>query len=514
MRAYLDGDTICVFQWDNKRRLVLDGYPEGVVVAYSNNCGERAPVVESYTENGVLYANIPPEIMQDPHCIEADIRLDGNTLHKTHITVVPGNKPDDYVMEPVEILRYETLAKRIPFDSSYDGQLLYVVRGVATPLKLGDGVEIRDGELIVAGGADLTGYATEEWVKDYVGEHSSEAENHRKQYVRKRNLVSGYFWHKTTATALPYKYAYKNYSVLAPLTLPPGAYYLTAVIPVYSYIVIDNSVQKLNEFDPSINQGSNFALTLTETATLYLTYYHASQITATTPYIVEGSDPLADYYEEPFGISDFVEPYIKNGELVANYLGDAFATQGHYTAVEMSGNVKRVMCKARFVDGASFALVATKDGASSVIDITSGSVHLGFSANSCGVGVFDSLDNLRIVQTIEYDGLVEGTTAAFGFSVDESANELTVYLPNGTTEVVTDPAFTTQNGRYAIWEHYCNVAGSGFHAGAFSMLWCEDVNGKILDDNLQRPDGPVGVAPTGQVYRTFTTHNGNNRDFA
>lgn len=154
MRSFLEGGSTCVFQWDNKRRLILDGYPEGVVVAYSNECSEKAPIVESYSENGVVYANIPPEIMQEPYSIEADIRQDGNTLHKTFITLVPGNKPDDYVAEPVEILRYETLAKRIPFDASYEGHLLYVSGGVALPLKLGPGLSIRDGVLYVSGGTD------------------------------------------------------------------------------------------------------------------------------------------------------------------------------------------------------------------------------------------------------------------------------------------------------------------------------------------------------------------------
>lgn len=154
MRAYLDGDITCVFQWDNNRRLILDGYPDGVVVAYSNECATTAPVVESYTEDGILYADIPPEIMQKPHSIEADIRLNGNTIHKTFITLIPGARPDDYVMEPVEVLRYETLAKRIPFDASYEGSLLYVVGGIALPLKLGPGLSIRDGVLYVSGGTD------------------------------------------------------------------------------------------------------------------------------------------------------------------------------------------------------------------------------------------------------------------------------------------------------------------------------------------------------------------------
>lgn len=338
----------------------------------------------------------------------------------------------------------------------------------------------------------------------------------RTQYVKKKNLVSGYFWHKTASIALPYKYAYKNYSALEPLTLTPGTYYLSAVSSAYSYIVIDGVVQRLVDFEPSAGPSypeNNFVLNLAETATLYLAYYHVGQIAATTPYIVDGDEPLVEYYEESFGLTDMIEPHIKNGELVANYLGDGFVTQGHYTAVKMSGNVKKMMCKAHFVNGASFTLVTTKNGASSVIDITRGSVHLGFYTNVCSVGVFDSLDNLRVVRRLEYDGVVEGTTAAFGFAVDESTNTLTVYLPNGTTETLTDESFGTQNGPYAIWEHYCNVSGSGFHAGAFTKLWCEDSNGDILDDDLQRPDGAIGVAPTGQVYRTFTTFNGNNRNF-
>lgn len=154
MRAFLDGDKTCVFQWDNNRRLILYEFPEGCVVAYSNKCAETAPVVETYTENGVMYADIPPEIMQEPHCIEADVRMDGNTIHKTFVTLIPGARPEGYVMEPVEVLRYETLAKRVPFNDSYEGMLLYVVGGVAVPLKLGPGLSIRDGVLHVSGGGE------------------------------------------------------------------------------------------------------------------------------------------------------------------------------------------------------------------------------------------------------------------------------------------------------------------------------------------------------------------------
>lgn len=343
------------------------------------------------------------------------------------------------------------------------------------------------------------------------------------QYAEKSKITDGQFWLLSGGNVI--KYTYANYSTLEPLILPAGQYCLSALSAPYSFVVVGNGTpQKIADFEPgaSVTEGS-FVLTLTETTTLYLGYYTPTQVTNTLPYVVSGTAPLAngEYFEGEDTLSlekllnygAFVESYIKNCELVANKLNVSGNTQGHYSGVKMGANVEKIMCKARLVANASVALVTTNRGSSVVTDITGGSLHLVFSLGNCAVGIFDTAGNLRSVTNYPYT-VAENAEVAFGFAVNESTNTLTVYLPDGTTKTVTDADVSVRNGQYAIWEHFCNTSVAGFAFCKMTKLWCKDKNGEVLDDNLKRLDGAIGVAPTGQVYRQFTTHNLYNHDFS
>jgi hypothetical protein len=205
--------------------------------------------------------------------------------------------------------------------------------------------------------------------------------------------------------------------------------------------------------------------------------------------------------------------YIKGGELVANALNVTGNQHGHYTGVKMTGNVKRIMCKAKLFAPSVVTLISTKLGSSFVSNIVRGSIHLIFNVSGCSVGIYDE-GTTTLRNVVQYScPVTEGVEVAFGYSVNEATNTLTVYLPDGTTKTLTDEALSVVNGEYAIWEHFCNTSSSEFKCCHITKLWCEDTNGDVLDDDLKRLDGAIGVAPTGQPYRQFRTGQQTNRDF-
>ena len=142
MKISLESENPFVWQWDTRKRVVLEGYPEGTPVHFSNHNSREALVVLSRMDGDKLVADIPPELMQEPNDIAVYICDEYNTQHTFFVSVISRTKPESYVYEPVEVLRYESLAVKIPFDGGYNGKLLYVIDGVARPLIPGEGVEI------------------------------------------------------------------------------------------------------------------------------------------------------------------------------------------------------------------------------------------------------------------------------------------------------------------------------------------------------------------------------------
>ena len=366
------------------------------------------------------------------------------------------------------------------------------------------------------------------WIdpSDNTGDTGEVEEEANYQYIFKENITDGYFWFFDSSTTLPYKYAYNNYSTVEPITLEAGTYYVSTLMIAYSWIKVGSgAVQRIDAYanlDPDIAASGDFVLTVSETSTVWLGYHTPAQVSAVTPYMINGDKPLktGEYYEgeeqtdpEIFDYNIFVEAYIKNCELVANELvgdniGDA---KGHYTGVKMDSHITKLMCKAKFFPNAAVALVTTALGSRMVTDITFGSVHLVFSMSGCSVGVFDTKDELRSINYFSYS-ITAGAEVSFGFDI-ESTNTLTVYLPDGTTQTVTDSSISSLNGQYAIWEHFSNTSEGDFASCRITKFYCKDANGEVLEDDFKRFDGAIGVAPTGQAYRQFTSHNGNNRDF-
>lgn len=108
-RVYVGDGNAFVWQWQPKERIILEGYPDGVFVHYANCNTVEAPVVQSRRIGDKLIADIPPELMQEELDITVYVCDEDGTRHCHFLSVLSRPKPESYVTEPVEVLRYETL---------------------------------------------------------------------------------------------------------------------------------------------------------------------------------------------------------------------------------------------------------------------------------------------------------------------------------------------------------------------------------------------------------------------
>ena len=112
-RIYVRDGASFVWQWQPKEHIVLEDYPDGVFVRYANCDTVEAPVVQTRREGGKLIADIPPELMMTDKDITIYVCNEGGIIHCHFLSVVSTPKPESYIYEPVEVLRYDTLAERI-----------------------------------------------------------------------------------------------------------------------------------------------------------------------------------------------------------------------------------------------------------------------------------------------------------------------------------------------------------------------------------------------------------------
>lgn len=113
MKIYVGDNKNFVWQWQSKEQIVLEGYPEGVFVHYANCDTVEAPVLQSRMEGDKLIADIPPELMQSDEDITVYVCDTDGTMHCHFLSVLSRPKPESYVYESVEVLRYESLAERV-----------------------------------------------------------------------------------------------------------------------------------------------------------------------------------------------------------------------------------------------------------------------------------------------------------------------------------------------------------------------------------------------------------------
>lgn len=108
-----------LYQWDTAR-VIMCTPPEGMridEIHVDNHTRKNAIVLDVYEESEYICANIPDVCLQKPHPLHvyAVMKIDGeeNTIESATFTVIPRKKPEDYVYEEEEILRYSKLEEQI-----------------------------------------------------------------------------------------------------------------------------------------------------------------------------------------------------------------------------------------------------------------------------------------------------------------------------------------------------------------------------------------------------------------
>ena len=103
-----------LYQWDLNQRLIVD-VEAGVQVHFASDRDDedKALPVVAYSEDELVYANIPNIMLQTPGIINVYIYptdgVTGYTKQHFKLRVVEREKPTDYVYTETETLNYETL---------------------------------------------------------------------------------------------------------------------------------------------------------------------------------------------------------------------------------------------------------------------------------------------------------------------------------------------------------------------------------------------------------------------
>jgi len=201
----------------------------------------------------------------------------------------------------------------------------------------------------------------------------------------------------------------------------------------------------------------------------------------------------------------FDQAYIKNGELVINKDHiNGVETVAKYTGANLGEKALTVRCKCRFWGGGVVAIIAEPNGLRKVEDITLNSIHVTYSGlvGFVNVGYWKNyvMTNVRIDFTpLDVTG---ATVYELGWTVSDAG--ITVLLPNGTSQVVTSPEFQIANGKYIIWEHYCEgVTESVFKRPSFTEFYAIGASGSPITDNFLRQNGAIGISPSGHPYAQF-----------
>lgn len=118
MKIILDHVHPYIWQWDKNHRIIITDGVANCEVHFANGIiGQNALVTMSYSEKGVVYANIPNVLLQVDSQLKVFVyQVNGDKAYtetEWTIDVVPRAKPDDYIYTEVEILNYYELEKRI-----------------------------------------------------------------------------------------------------------------------------------------------------------------------------------------------------------------------------------------------------------------------------------------------------------------------------------------------------------------------------------------------------------------
>lgn len=106
-------DGTKLYQWDSNRQIQIIGSNNIEEVHFCHRNDKTALVVKPVIQNNFIVADIPNVLLQSSEDIMVYLYAEERTIKEQVLRVQSKNRPDDYVYEQTEILRYETLDKRL-----------------------------------------------------------------------------------------------------------------------------------------------------------------------------------------------------------------------------------------------------------------------------------------------------------------------------------------------------------------------------------------------------------------
>ena len=107
-------------QWDKNRTVLVSGldlteYPDAVIQFSSPNDGvDKAYVIKPYVgDDGLVHAKFPNILLTVSGRIDVFVYRDDHTCVRGVFVVAPREKPDDYIYEETEVLKYEDIVERL-----------------------------------------------------------------------------------------------------------------------------------------------------------------------------------------------------------------------------------------------------------------------------------------------------------------------------------------------------------------------------------------------------------------
>ena len=377
-------------------------------------------------------------------------------------------------------------------------------------------------------------------------------EEYIKQYLNQSTATVTELWNYTEAKGIFRSTGFsEDYAAYEPVFLKAGKY--RTINPIYDgqsfFKTISGTVNRFSTAFPTLSKDNFF--NLAEDSTIYMSvkfsqatsgkgigvYDYTPEplanvdissykiIASKNRSLISGLNSRVDELEKEAGEIQYDQLFIKNGELVCSNNKNA-SIVAKYAQIDLKSKTVKIMCRTKMKAG-NIALVSTALDEKFPIDsITKGSIHIVFNKSYISAGVYkDRLSDLAYIYytPMNFDGVSE---YEFGFEFI-GANKIRVYAPNplssstpfisknenaiievsGEKSVdITYEEIDTWKGDYVVYEQYVNAEDlETFDSPHTTGLYASAENTPSFRDNFLRPNGALNIAPTGHVYKVFSS---------
>lgn len=220
--------------------------------------------------------------------------------------------------------------------------------------------------------------------------------------------------------------------------------------------------------------------------------------------------------------SKYKYPYIKDGKVMCNKATDT--TTAYYAGVDCGTPINVIQAKWIWENNEKtgvLALISNPNGIDKITNITDLSIHLVLDNKHVKVDILGNKFNRYYYQNIidsqfdtpmELDGITEHNVT---LSVMPDRNRIEVYIDNtmnfggNFTPDENISSLLECIGRYATFEHYCEVDRDTVAMPMFTYFYCRDINNVTkVYDHFDRDDGQLTMTPQGLPYHLISTsHN-------